>query len=160
MHQLSVGICAFALGMAACSGQTPTSPAPVASQIATAPTQVAVSGKQLRLTANLWRDFMPISPPDGKPLVAILQIRTDDASPVPAAVSADMVWVIHGGDLWSTTPHEDRARAETSPRYEVVARDGPKWGPDVSVDVVVRLRDGSGRSYLLRAPMQMIGKTF
>jgi chitodextrinase len=53
MHQLSVGISVLAFGMAACTGQTPTSPAPVASQIVTAPTQVTVSGKQLRLTTNL-----------------------------------------------------------------------------------------------------------
>jgi hypothetical protein len=103
---------------------------------------------------------MPIFPPDGKPLVAVLQIRTDDASPVPSSVNADMVWVMHGDALWSATPREDRTRAETSPVYEVIARDGPKWGPDISVEVVVRLRDPSGRSYLLRAPMQTIAKTF
>jgi hypothetical protein len=103
---------------------------------------------------------MPISPPDGRPLVAVLQIRTDDASQVPSSVTADMAWVVHDGAMWSATPREDRPRAETSPNYEVVARDGPKWGPDISVEVVVQLRDGSGRSYLLRAPMQMIGKTF
>jgi hypothetical protein len=161
MHQLSVGIGALMLVLSACSGQTPTAPASVpASALAGAPTQVTVSGKTLTLTTNLWRDFMPISPPEGKPLVAALQIRTGDASHVPSEVTADMVWVIHGDALWSATPREDRTRAETSPVYEVIARDGPKWGPGISVEVVVRLRDAAARSYLLRAPKQMIGGTF
>jgi hypothetical protein len=51
---------------------------------------------------------------------------------------------------------EQRPRAETAPNYEVIVRDGPKWGPDVMVDVIVRLRDSAGTESLFRAPKQLI----
>ena len=112
----------------------------------------------LTLTTSLWRDFMPISPPDGKPLIAVMQIRTDDGSPVPAGIAADPSWGIYGDEVWSSFV-EPRPRSETGPIYEVVARNGPKWGPGVSVDVVVRLRDAEGRVVLLRAEKQPITAT-
>jgi hypothetical protein len=138
------------LVLTACGGSSPAIPSPLPSDLAAAPTRVALAGKTLVLDASLWRDFMPISPPDGKPLTAVLQVRADDGSEVPATVVADMVWVLNGADTWSTMPREERSRHETAPIYELVARDGPKWGPGITVDVVVRLHDQSGRHFLLR----------
>jgi hypothetical protein len=157
MPRLTI-VLAFALW--GCGSASPTTPTPPASELATAPTTVLVAGKSLTLQTSLWRDFMPISPPDGKPLGVVLRVRTEDASEVPSAVRADMVWVLNGGESWSSVPREERTRSETSPLYELVARDGPKWGPGITVDVVVRLRDGSGRAFLLRAPKQDILGTF
>jgi hypothetical protein len=34
--------------------------------------------------------------------------------------------------------------------------DGPKWGPDIYVDVVVQIIDEEGNAYLLRASDQEI----
>jgi hypothetical protein len=148
------------LAVAGCGGSSPTSPSDVTrSQLAAAPTRIVADGKTLTLTTSLWRDFMPISPPDGRPLAAVLTIAAEDGSPVPATVTADTSWVIHSSEVW-TAAVEQRPRAETAPAYEVIARNGPKWGPDVSVDVVVRLIDSSGRAFLLRAPAQPIGATF
>jgi hypothetical protein len=155
-------IVAIAIGLlftAGCGGSSPTSPTDVSrAQLAAAPTRIVADGKALTLRAALWRDFMPISPPDGKPLAAVLQIVTEDGSQVPATVTADTSWVLHGADVWSATV-EQRPRAETAPAYEVIARNGPKWGPDVSVDVVVHLVDSAGRSILLRAAGQTITAT-
>jgi hypothetical protein len=53
--------------------------------------------------------------------------------------------------VWSALPREEQPRHETAPIYELVARDGPKWGPGITGDVVVRLRDQSGQASLLRA---------
>ena len=71
-----------------------------------------------------------------------------------------MMWVLKGADTWSALPREERSRTETSPLYELVARDGPKWGPGISVDVVIRLLDGNGRTYLLRVADRPIQGTF
>jgi hypothetical protein len=150
----------YVLLSAACGGWSPTSPSDVSrSQLDSAPTRIVADGKTLTLSTSLWRDFMPISPPDGKPLVAVLKIAAENGSEVPASVTADTSWVIHSTEVWSAAV-EQRPRAETAPAYEVIARNGPKWGPDVSVDVVVRLVDSTGRSFLLRAPGQAIGATF
>ena len=111
------------------------------------------------LDASLWRDFMPISPPDGKALVTVLQVRAEDGSEVPATVVVDMVWVLNGADVCSALPREERSRHETAPIYELVARDGPKWGPGITVDVVVRLRDQGGHDSLLRVANRPIKGT-
>jgi len=141
-------------------GGGPVAPTPVSpSELATAPTTVSVSGKSLTLGTYLWRDFQPISPPDGKPLIAVLRVTTDDGTNVPATVRADMVWVLYGTEIWSAVPQE-RLRSDTAPVYEAAAHDGPKWGPGVNVDVVIRLRDANGRALLLRAPDQPIRTTF
>jgi hypothetical protein len=154
---LAAAICPlFPIG---CGGSSPTSPSRVGiSELSSAPTRIVADGQSLTLAAFLWRDFMPISPPEGKPLVAVLQIRTDDGSPASVRINADTSWVIHDTEVWSATV-EERPRAETTPVYEVVARNGPKWGPDIAVDVVVRLVDSTGRAFLLRAPQQTIRAT-
>lgn len=158
MRRLSIACTLFLLW--SCGGSSPTAPTPGAAELASAPTAVTVAGKSLRLETFLTRDFMPISPPDGKPLGGVLRIRTADSSGVPATVRADMVWVLNGSETWSAVPREERSRSETAPVYELIARDGPKWGPGITVDVVVRLRDAAGRSFLLRAPNQDIRGTF
>jgi hypothetical protein len=140
-------------------GTGPTAPEPLPADLASAPTSLALGGRVLTLETGLWRDFQPLAPPDGKPLIALFRVKTDDGSPVPATLRADTVWVIHGGLIWSGVPREERPRAETMPVYEVVAREGPKWGPGVTVDAVVRLRDATGRAFLLRATNQLIQRT-
>ena len=141
-------------------GSTPTSPTEVpTSRLSSAPTRIVVDGKTLTLAAFLGRDFMPISPPDGQPLGGTLRIQTDDGSPVPATVTADTSWVIYNTEVWSTTV-EQWPRESSAPNYQVVVRNGPKWGPNVTVDVVVRLRDSAGSVFLLRAADQRIGASW
>jgi hypothetical protein len=141
-------------------GSTPTAPSdPPLSELLSAPTRIVVDGQALTLTAFLSRDFMPSSPPDGRPLGGVLRIKTEDGSSVRATVTADTSWIINKAELWASAV-EQRPRSETAPNYEVVVRGGPKWSPDITVDVVVRLRDSQGRSILLRAPDQRIIATW
>jgi hypothetical protein len=69
------------------------------------------------------------------------------------------VWVVFNDAVWSAAAQDERFGTDTSPFYEAVARDGPKWGPGVTVDVVVRVSDGA-RSWLLRAADQPIVGAF
>lgn len=161
MARPSIVIACALLALAGCGDESPTAPGSVPiEELTGAATSVMVAGKTLTLGSQLWRDFQPISPPDGKPLVGVLQVRTSDGSPVPESVHADAVWVILGAQVWSATPRLERPRAETTPIYELVARDGPKWGPGVNVDVVIRLRDAANRDVLLRAGNLPIQGTF
>ena len=158
MRSLSVvAACTFVILSGCVTG--PTAPEPLPADLASAPTSLALGGKVLTLDKGLWRDFQPAAPPDGRPLIALFRVKTDDGSPVPATLRADAVWVIHDGLIWSGVPREERPRAETLPAYEVVAREGPKWGPGVTVDTVVRLRDANDRAFLLRATNQLIHRT-
>ncbi|MBE3072631.1 MAG: hypothetical protein IMZ67_06615 [Acidobacteria bacterium] len=125
-----------------------------------APDSVRLAGKTLTLKASLWRDFMPIAPIDGRPLVAVLTATTVDQSPFPAGVTADKAWVFHAGLTWETVVDQEQQPGPGTPSLEVVARDGPKWGPNVQVDVVIRLWDSRGNQYLLQAKRQTIKATY
>jgi len=149
-----VAIAAALLG--ACGGTTPLSPEPVtASQLASAPTRVVLDGKRLTLAASLGRDFMPISPPDGKPLTGVLRIKAEDGLTVPTTIVGDSAWVIRQVEIWSTSVIPE-PRESSAASYDLRVTDGPKWNPGDTVDVVVRLRDSAGRTALLRAPDQTI----
>ena len=101
---------------------------------------------------------MPISPPDGRPLVVVIAVQTADSTALPEGLDADVVYVIYEGQVWKAWLEDNPDSSQPPYRLEKVARDGPKWGPAVYVDVVVRLQHG-GKSYFLRASRQLIQKT-
>ena len=109
--------------------------------------------------AELWRDFMPISPPGGKPLAGVVWVWAADrasAGPVPAA---DRCWVVHGESAWVTVPIPEPPPAESDSflaRYAI--REGPLWGPGARVDVVLRLQGERG-PILIRTAGQEITRT-
>jgi len=151
------------ISLAVACGSSPTTPdAPSIPDLQSAPTRVVMQGKTLVLGASLGRDFMPIAPPDGRPLAGLVRISAEDGSPVPTDISAATTWVIHGsssGDIW-TTSGTPQPRDQTAPALVLLLTGGPKWPPNDTVDVVVRLRDATGRVTLLRAPQQVIGASY
>lgn len=154
-----VGAAALLLALTACSSpESPVAPRDPA-ELSAAPTTTAIGGRTLSLETYLWRDFQPSSPPNGKPLVVVARIRSTDGSPIPATVVVTGLWVVNAGEVWTASPREETRRAPNGSMFEVVAREGPKWGPGISVDVVVGLRDGNGEVSLLRAPAQRINRT-
>lgn len=144
-------------GPALACGSNPS--APSAADLRQAPESVVIGGRTLRLTTEIWRDFMPISPPDGKPMVARMVISTLDGSPLPSGVSVDRAWLFLGEQTWETGNLQPESLEPGAPSLAVVARDGPKWGPGVTVDVVVRLRDHEA-AHLLQARGQPIQATY
>ncbi|NNF04951.1 MAG: hypothetical protein HKN17_10855, partial [Rhodothermales bacterium] len=127
-----------------------------------APLSVTVDGTDLVLRTAMWRDFMPVSPPDGRGLIAIFYVATIDSSDIPARLTATAGFVVNGDDVWATEfTGETPAPSENKP-FQLVefARNGPKFGPDIYVDAVVRLEDESGHEVLLRAADQFIGATY
>ena len=156
MRRSSLTALAVAAALLGC--REPSTVAPVLILPDAKPT-VTVDGATLVLETYIWRDFQPISPPDGKPLIAVLRVKTADGSPVPRTVTADRAWVILGSDIWETAVVEEQSRTAGASYFEVVARNGPKWGPDVTVDVAVRLRGASGDIVLLGASDQPIHRT-
>jgi hypothetical protein len=61
--------------------------------------------------------------------------------------------VIFGDQVWTA----DVEQAQGTQDW--VARDGPKWGPGVRVDVVARLRESIGKEVLVRASDRLIQRT-
>ena len=114
------------------------------------PTSAIVAGQPFELDVDLWRDFMPVVPgsADGRPLAVV--VRLPDRL---TTVRVERIWVIFGDDVWSA----EAERAQGTQDW--VARNGPKWGPGVRVDVVARLREATGNEVLVRAPDRMIQRT-
>ena len=158
-RQTSAAAIAVASLLGACRSTTGPVVGPAGAEVRAAPTRAVVAGQNVRLDAYLWRDFMPASPPDGKPLVVVARVRGDSGATVGTGVTADSLWVIAGEQAWAARATEEQPRGATGAGFEVVARDGPKWGPGTRVDVVVRLRDGAGAVVYVRAADQLILRT-
>jgi hypothetical protein len=126
-----------------------------------APDTVTVDGQQLVLETYLWRDFMPISPPEGKPLRATVTILPVNQPEIQSPFEATEIWVIYDKKIWSS-PLEAVGNPPSSPPYpkiEKMASGGPKWGPGVLATVVVRIKNQSGKTFLLKAENQPIVRT-
>ena len=111
--------------------------------IASAPERVQIEGREFSLSVSAWRDFQPVAPPNGQPLIVMIKVSAADASSLPADLLLDQVWVLNGKEQWSVKP-------ESSSPSEAAIRGGPKWGPGIKVDVVARLRQGK-QTFLVRA---------
>ena len=118
--------------------------------------EIMVAGARLVLETELWRDFMPIAPPDGRPLAATLGVRSVNGMPLPPGLAMTSATVYYKGETWQAVPEV----IPTDDPTRLLARidGGPKWGPGVAVDVVVALQLG-GERMLLGAADQPIGRT-
>ena len=127
----------------------------------TTPDTIVVENRKMYLSTFLWRDFQPVSPKDGKPLIALVYVTGVDTMQLPITISADAVWIVYNNQAWkSWLVNQDIPPADVKQNCLVkIARDGPKWGPYIYVDVIVRVRNGDGSSQLLRASEQYIGRS-
>lgn len=159
---LRLAYIASVFGLAgACSGDRALAPTvlPTFAELRTAPEVASLEGVAVRLEAFAWRDFQPISPSDGKPLIVVVRIKREDEKVVPSTLKTDALWVVNGELAWAASVREEQPRAPESSFFEAVARNGPKWGPGVAVDVVVRLRGSSGQRELVQVRGQVIQRT-
>ncbi|HYD51252.1 MAG TPA: hypothetical protein VEA99_01445 [Gemmatimonadaceae bacterium] len=132
------------------------------SELLEAPTAVTVGAQSLVLEPYVYRDFMPgAAPPGGSAMIAGIRVRATNGAALPRSFRADSVWVIAGPQqVWAAPLAEHRFDDAPPYTYESVARDGPKWAPGTPIDVVVRVRDGSGPPQLLRAPNEVVRQTW
>jgi len=125
------------------------------------PDTLIIGEQKLVLRTYLWRDFMPIIPPGGKPLYGVIMVETVDSSAIEFDIDSDIVYLIHNHSVWPV--HYDEV-PEDHPdqrpfRLLKIFRSGPKLEPRILVDVVVRLLIDEHRFYL-RATDQFINVTF
>jgi len=126
-----------------------------------APDTIQVEKVGVVLETYLWRDFMPVSPPDGKPLRAVVTLLPVHSKHLPADIDAKKIWIIQGEEVWSNSLSAV-SPAESDQlviRLEKTAANGPKWGPGIEVIVVVEIHDKEGNIYLLKAEHQPIHRT-
>ena len=150
-------MCVAVLALVAGCGTACRCCRPAAASPASAPERVKIDGREYTLSANAWRDFQPVAPPDGQPLIVVAKVSPSDMMPLPGDITIDRVWVLNGKKQWSAPP-EAETREPAATRLETAVRGGPKWGPGIKVDVVVRLKQGK-QTWLVRAPGVEIKRT-
>lgn len=155
----------------ALEGQTKENLSVSITELRNAPTVVVLDNRSLSLFAFPWRDFMPgAAGPDGSPMMVALKVTSADKQPLPSGIRMDRAWVLFGEQRWEVSNLRGRKSGQSndedswincsdSPACETTIRNGPKWGPDVFVDVVVRLTDSEGQHYLLQAPKQSVNRS-
>ena len=129
----------------------------IESGIYTALEEVNIENITYSLETYMWRDFMPVSPPDGKPLIVIIKIHALDAEEFPLIITLERLWIINGLTISSTlATNEYKIYGNT---FQMIFRDGPKWGPGIMIDVVVKLKSMDFNFYYLKAINQTIHRT-
>ena len=124
-----------------------------------APESIDLKDREYHLEAYLWRDFMPISPPQGKPLIALIRLVEQSEREIPGDLGMEYLWVINGQQIWATTFSNEKLPPHPKHELHRIARNGPKWGPHIEVDVIVGLKRDDGHLELLKAPDQWINRT-
>ncbi|AFY69316.1 hypothetical protein Pse7367_1018 [Thalassoporum mexicanum PCC 7367] len=129
--------------------------------IAEIPTVVTIADQQVGLDVFLWRDFQPISPADGKPMLTLVKLVEPETTKSIdlEGLAAKNLWVFNGADTNEATGEIWATQLEQQLPSEYMARQGPKWEPGTEVNVVVELVDAAENVYLLKAEQQIIQRT-
>jgi hypothetical protein len=98
----------------------------------------------------MWRDFMPSTTPGGKPLIAVVRLTAPKEDTFPAGIEARYLWVLSHDAIWRAALVLENPNAAPPNAVETIARNGPKWGPGVTVDVVIGVRTPSDSLQLVR----------
>lgn len=115
-----------------------------------APVAGVVAGAPMRLEVDAWRNFQPLTPERGPPLLAVLRLTSD--RPIPAGLVIESVALVRGDQVWTGTARQEVAAEAQAPVVEFMLREGPQWSPGDTIEVVARLREASGAISWLRAP--------
>lgn len=102
-----------------------------------------IESKKFVLEAYLWRDFMPVSPPNGKPMISINWLINIDSTKMPDNIDLVEQYVIYNDSIW-IAKYVDESTT-TQPEYKIskISKEGPKWGPKIFVDVISKVHDSN-----------------
>jgi hypothetical protein len=128
---------------------------------------IAVGDFNLRLTAHLWRDFMPMSLADdsaaarealaaARGLIAIVKLIDENGKPLPTSLHLEVICVVQDDHIWQTSAIEERRDDSDPSSRDFVIRNGPQWAPRSFADVFVRIREANGVPHLFVVHHQII----
>ena len=113
---------------------------------------LTIGSNSFVLDAYLWRDFQPVTPPNGKPMISINWLINTNLVKIPDNISMVKQYVFYNDEIW-VADYESEAPAPSLPEYKLerISRNGPKWGPDIYVDVISQIRDSqSNKDYYIK----------
>jgi len=112
------------------------------------------------LDAYLWRDFMPISPSDGKPMISINWLRDIDSTEISDNINLIEQYVIYNDSIWIAEYENETSTTQPDYKIEKISREGPKWGPKIYVDVISKVRNSkTNNDYYIRIKNIYVDRT-
>ena len=127
-----------------------------ASDLKSSPENIVIGNNTFVLTTYLWRDFMPIAEENGSPMICINSLTEKDSLTITDSIELKKQYVVNGDEIWTADYSEIKKPSDFI--IEGVVREGPKWGPNINVDVVCEF-EISGTTYRILAKSQKINKT-
>lgn len=150
---LSISL-AIVLAVSACNNVKKEDP-DSAIALRLSPQTISLGEHTLTLEAFLWRDFMPMTPPGGSELRSVVKVSKQGIGDLDITPELLYQYVIYGDEVWKAAIESVHHYPD---RIEGFSGGGPKWGPDVLVDVVVELKY-DGNTYRVLAKDQGITAT-
>lgn len=140
-----------------CSGGDAATPVPLAQvperdAIQGAPTTATIASTKLILDGTVWRDSMPGA--DSPGVLASVTVSTVDKSPMPANLTLSRLFVVRGSEVWLSGLSDE---GQWAPKGSMVrmARGGPDWPGQGTVDIVVRMDGPTGSIYLAQRAVEV-----
>ena len=129
-----------------------------ADELRSSPTTISLVTNSFIGSASLWRDFMPgpKQNENGSPLYSVVKAIEIDTAIIENGIILVRQYVIKDNEIWEPTFRTD---ASTQYYLSNSSSDGPRWGPNEIVDVVIELKDSSGIVHRLLIPSQEIFAT-
>jgi hypothetical protein len=118
------------------------------------PDTITFSGVTFYLKADLSRDFMPQSPQNGKLLLCSNNLVEKDSLPIPSNLKLIKQYVVNGNDIW--TNGYSQINNYQNFILQGIVRDGPKWGPNITVDVICEFTIGNSMFRIIAKQQEII----
>jgi hypothetical protein len=125
-------------------------------ELRSSPDTLIINDYTFHLQRYLWRDFMPPSEENGSKMFCVNKLTESDEQVVPESIELVRQYVLKGSQIWPAEFSEIRTDEDCI--IEGFLRDGPKWGPNIEVDIVCEFKY-LGKRYRVMAKAQMIHKT-
>jgi len=105
-----------------------------AEELRSSPENIIVGNNKLILTTFLYRDFMPNAEKNGSKMYCSNELTDTDSLPISTHIILKKQYVIKGNEIW--TAEYNKISSDVDYILNGTVSDGPKWGPEIEVDVV------------------------
>lgn len=127
----------------------------LASSLRNSKESLTLAGNNLVLSTYLYRDFMPTIGGDGSKLIGVIRLEDAQGTRFSSSINLKRLYVIKGNEIW--TANFSEVSVVNAHALEGVVRNGPFWGPKISVDVVCEFVM-KGKEYQIIAKAQPINR--
>jgi len=127
-----------------------------ANELRSLPDSLIIENNTLILNTYLWRDYMPVSEKNGSKMYCVNKLTDINKQPIISTISLKKQYIVKDDEVWTA----EYMQLKDSPSYilEGYVNGGPKWGPNIKVDVICEF-EHLGITYRIHAKAQQINKT-